>query len=70
MRRFLVAVALAASLSQPAFFEPLWAFLFSVWSGVSDDAGCGWDPNGECMLDTQEGTDAGCGWDPYGCPNS
>lgn len=86
MRRILVAVVLATSLTQPAFFEPFWALL-SSWSGVftdagcgfdpyggcvpeQSDAGCGMDPNGRCTPDTQENTDAGCGWDPYGCPNS
>lgn len=63
MRRFLVAVALTTSLTQPAFFEPLWAFLSSVWSGASTDAGCGADPWGGCA---PEQPDAGCGMDPNG----
>lgn len=63
MRRSLVVIALTASLAQPAFFEPLWIYLASVWSGSSADAGCGMDPDGGCA---PEQPDAGCGADPNG----
>lgn len=60
MRRILLVVAVTASLSTPGTFATLWSFVSSIWS----DAGCGWDPSGQCLPAPQ--TDAGCGWDPYG----
>lgn len=67
MIRILVLLAVIAS--------PFLSFL-------GTDAGCGWDPSGQCQPAPQidEGciwdpngqcqpapqTDAGCGWDPYG----
>ena len=83
MRRIFLVVAVTASLSGPGTFETLWSFVSSLWSGSATiDAGCIWDPSGQCRPapQTDEGciwdpsgqcrpapqTDAGCGWDPDG----
>ena len=69
MRRSLVAAALAASLlAGPAqLFHPLWDLLSSLWSGVTEKAGGGADPNGlQAPAPPPPTTDAGGGWDPNG----
>ena len=69
MRRSLVAAALAASLltGQAQLFPPLWDLLSSLWSGVAEKAGPGWDPNGlQAPAPPPPTTDAGAGWDPFG----
>ncbi len=64
MRRTIFAVAVTASLlasgAGPVAFEKLWTLL----SSLTGDAGCIWDPNGQCRPAQQ--VDAGCGWDPNG----
>jgi hypothetical protein len=70
MRRSLAAAALAASLlapgtASPHRLHPLWAFLSSLWSGVMEKEGPGWDPDGR-QAPTRPTTDAGAGWDPDG----
>jgi hypothetical protein len=67
MRRTLLAAALAASLTPTVssnLFNPLWSLLSSLWAAPQPDAGCGWDPNGRCLIAPQP--DEGCGWDPNG----
>jgi hypothetical protein len=69
MRRSLVAAALAASLlaGPTQLFHPLWDLLSSLWSGVTEKAGPGWDPNGlHAPAPPPPTTDAGGGWDPFG----
>jgi len=69
MRRSLVAAALTASLlAGPAqLFHPLWDLLSSLWSGVTEKAGGGADPNGlQAPAPPPPTTDAGGGWDPNG----
>jgi len=70
MRRTLLAVALAASLtptSSSGFFHPLWSFLSSLWTApASQGAGCGWDPSGRCAPALQPESEIGCGMDPSG----
>ncbi|HEY4575693.1 MAG TPA: hypothetical protein VIJ26_17070 [Thermoanaerobaculia bacterium] len=70
MRRSLVAAALAASLlAGPAqLFHPLRDLLSSLWSGVTEKEGGGWDPNGLHAPAPQPPptTDAGGGADPNG----
>ena len=70
MRRILIAVALIATLTwstgSAGFLDPLRAFLTSLWSESSSDAGCGMDPSGRCIPASQSGSDEGCGMDPDG----
>jgi len=70
MRRILFAAALAAALAptSPAhLLDPLWSFLSTLWAAPSGfDAGCGFDPNGNCNPAPQPQLDAGCGADPDG----
>lgn len=70
MRRSLVAAALTASLlAGPAqLFHPLWELLSSLWSGVTEKAGGGADPDGRLAPAPQPPptTDAGAGADPFG----
>ena len=71
MRRSLVATTLAAFLLVPrashaTVLDPLWAFFSSLWSGVTEKAGCGMDPDGLCAPAIQPKSDAGCGADPFG----
>jgi hypothetical protein len=66
MRRSLAAAALAASLLAPTHrLHPLWAFLSSLWSGVMEKEGGGWDPDG-LRAPVRPTTDAGAGADPDG----
>lgn len=71
MRRSLVVATLAAFLLVPKAshaggLDPLWVFFSSLWSGVTEKAGCGADPFGQCAPVVQPKTDAGCGMDPFG----
>jgi hypothetical protein len=68
MRRTLLALTLAGTFAagQAGILDPLWALFTSVWSESSSDAGCGLDPDGECIPTPQ--IDEGCGLDPNGCP--
>jgi hypothetical protein len=71
MRRSLVAAALTAALLVPGpgptrLLHPLWALLSSLWSGVTEKEGGGWDPNGLQAPAPRPTTDAGGGWDPNG----
>lgn len=67
MRKTLVTLALAGALiSQPALLDSFWTFLTSLWEESNPDAGCGFDPSGQCIPRPQ--TDEGCGFDPSGCP--
>jgi hypothetical protein len=68
MRRSLVAAALTASLLAPGAGQPhpLWAFLSSLWSGITEKEGGGADPNGSHALAPRPTTDAGGGADPDG----
>ncbi len=77
MRRSFMAMALTASLvSAPSgLFDPLWAFFSSLWD---TKAGCGMDPNGQCLPAPKIGCELdpdgrcltapkiGCELDPYG----
>lgn len=65
MRRSFVVLVLAASLvnAPSSLFDPLWAYLSSLGGGsASTKAGCGMDPNGQCLIAPK----AGCGMDPSG----
>lgn len=70
MRRSLVLVVVTASLlGSPGLLDSFWSLVSSIWSGSTAEAGCGFDPWGECRTAPQPQPDAGCGWDPYGCPS-
>ena len=66
MRRTLIALAVASSLSVPSpyrLLEPLWNLLSAL------KAGCGMDPSGLCAPAStapQVPSDIGCGADPSG----
>jgi len=73
MRRTLIALAVASSLSVPSpyrFLEPIWNLLSSLGSGAPvAKAGCGADPSGLCSSAStapQAQTEIGCGADPSG----
>jgi hypothetical protein len=73
MRRILIALAVASSLSVPSpyrLLEPLWNLLSSLGSGAPvTKAGCGMDPSGLCApasASPQTQSEAGCGADPSG----
>jgi hypothetical protein len=67
MRKTLVALALTGALiSQPALLDSVWTLLTSLWEESSPDAGCEFDPSGQCNPQPQP--DAGCEFDPDGCP--
>lgn len=71
MRRSLALVVVTATLlGSPGLLDSFWSLVSSLWSGSSAEAGCGWDPYGECPSASQPQNDAGCGFDPYGCPVS
>jgi hypothetical protein len=74
MRRTMIAVAITASLVNPAastVFDPLW----SLWSWLLGDSfvkeGCGIDPWGQSQCSPPPQAvepESGCGIDPWGCP--
>lgn len=73
MRRTLIALTVASSLSIPSpyrFMEPLWDLLSSLGSGTPvTKAGCGMDPSGLCTPAStapQAQSEIGCGMDPFG----
>jgi hypothetical protein len=73
MRRTLIALTLASSLSVPSpyrLLEPLWNALSSLWSGAPvTKIGCGADPSGLCApasVTPQAQSEIGCGMDPSG----
>ena len=73
MRRTLIALTLASSLSVPSpyrLLEPLWTLMASLWPDAPvGKIGCGMDPSGLCAPNSaspQTQTDIGCGMDPNG----
>jgi hypothetical protein len=64
-----LAVALSLLVSAPGgngFLDPLWELLSSVGATSTADEGCGFDPNGACVSESEPRGDIGCGWDPNG----
>jgi hypothetical protein len=73
MRRILIALTVASSLSVPSsyrLFQPFWNLLSSLWTDAPvAKAGCGMDPSGLCApasASPQTQSDIGCGMDPDG----